>query len=232
MPERYKRFVNYGNPSESEKITGIIKEMAALAHREEIGQNAFYSGLPGEPLYDPEDGFLFDDADEENDGEDDEEEEYGYGGYENDGEEIRDILNLNNYYNSETYKMSRVEYDFEACGSINVLSDGLLDIRYDESEMTGVKDSYVRLLLNPGRTDFVNLHRKNLFDLWLPLEKGKRINVDSADICSGTVFTADTKEIVSNMTASGGNTRMVYITETNGSPFEMVFHSISAKRIK
>ena len=223
MPERYKRFVNFGNPSEAEKITGIINEMAALANREEIGQNVFYSGLPGQPMFDPEEDASFFLEDEEfEDPEYDEYDEYG--------EEIRDILNLNNYYNSETYKMSKVEYDFEAPGNICLAPDGSLDIVYDESEMTGVKDSYVRFLIKAGKTDALTVHRKGFFNSWLPLEKGKRIKIDHADVYSDAVFTANTKEIVSNMTTSGGNIRIVYITETNGFPTEMIFHSISAKK--
>ena len=146
-------------------------------------------------------------------------------------DEIRDILHLNNYYNSEEFKMSKVEYDFDAPGEISLSEDGSVIIKYDESELTGFSGSYIQLMFRPENKNTVMLRRKGFFDMWLVLEEGKRIPVGSADDNSrnqGADLAANTKELVNNMTLRGGNMRFVYITENNGFPTEMISHSISA----
>jgi hypothetical protein len=178
--------------------------------------------------FDGFDGFdIFDDFDEFDEfGEYDEFDEY-----END-DEIRDILHLNHYYNSEAYKMSKVEYDYNSIGTISLTGNGALDIIYDESEMTGFKDSYVRFLFDPGEKNIVTMCRKNFFESWLTFEKGKRISIDRSGGYPGTFSTATTKELVNNMTIDGGEMRFVYLTETNGVPSEMITHTIEAARLE
>ena len=145
-----------------------------------------------------------------------------------DDEEIRDILHLNNYYTSDLYKMSKIEYDFTASGNISLRKDGFIEIKYDESEVSGFKDSYIQFLFRPDDKKIVTIRRKNFFDIWFTLEKGKRISVEQRGQYSGSVSTTNTKELVNKMTVDGGEMRFVYINETDGAPSEMIFHSIIA----
>jgi hypothetical protein len=150
--------------------------------------------------------------------------------YENyrDDEEIRDILHLNNYYNSDTYKMSKLEYDFTAPGDISLMDDGSLEIKYNESEVSGFKDSYIQFLFHPNNKNIVTVRRKCFFDVWFTLEKGKRISIEQRGPYSGAVSTTNTKELINKMTVNGGEMRFVYINESDGAPSEMIFHSIIA----
>ena len=252
MPERYRRFVSLDIPSEIDMLKSIKKELDVLSNREEIGQNVFYSNLSADSagrIPEPEsiskskdfdillnhlEDFLgsgeygvedFVDFDEYGD---DDDEYDGYESYENE-DEIRDILHLNHYYNSEAYKMSKVRYDFSSVGNISLTQDGVLDIRYDESEMTGFKDSYARFLFNEKEKDIVTMCRKSFFETWFTLEKGKRISVAHEH---NAVYTAEAKELVNNMTLEGGDMRLVYVTETNGVPSEMITHIIEAERVE
>ncbi|MCL1859396.1 MAG: DUF1934 family protein [Oscillospiraceae bacterium] len=148
-----------------------------------------------------------------------------------DDEEIKDILLLNNIFNSEMYKMSKVEYDFSVLGNISVTSDGSLDIKYDESEMTGYKDSYIQFLFRADNREIVTVRRKYIFDTWFTLEKGKRVSVEIRDRYSGAVATTSTQELVNNITLDGGDMKIAYTTETDGVPTESVLYSIHAEPV-
>lgn len=266
MPERYRRFVRFGNPSETEMLKDYRKEMTMLSNREQIGQNVFYSRLSGradpkaeqipktkeaaeakyaeimedienmenmenmeglatfenfkeyveDVLYgDPEDGF----------------EDGGYEEYDDD-QEIRDILHLNNVYNSEIFKMSKVEYDFNAPGFINLTKDGMFEIKYDETEMTGIEGSYVRILFGENSRDIVTFHRKNFFDEWFALEKGKRVAVERVGADIKMVTAAAGNGFANTINLSGGKLCMVYTTEINGVPTERVSYCLQAKQPK
>jgi hypothetical protein len=148
------------------------------------------------------------------------------------GEEIKNILQLNNYFNSDEYKMSKVEYDFNSSGSISRMENGSLEIKYDESELTGFDGAYSQILFNPKTKNIVTVRRKSFFDVWFTLEKGKRISVGETGRYAGTVHTTVTRELVNNMTANGGEMSVVYITESNGYPYEMISHTIRAERVR
>ena len=252
MPERYKRFISPDIPGDAEMLRNIKKELDILANREEIGQNVFYSSLASniknenenkrenksekdfDVLLNRLEDFLdsgeFGDFDEFDEYDEDDED---YGAYENE-DEVRDILHLNHYYNSEAYKMSKVKYDFSSFGHISLVKNGMtdiIDIIYDESEMTGFKDSYARFMFNKTEKNIVTMCRRSFFETWLTFEKGKRISVEHTDKYTGAVafFTAETKELVNNMTIRGGDMRLVYVTETNGVPCEMITHTIEAE---
>ena len=145
------------------------------------------------------------------------------------GEEIKDILHLNNYYNSEEYKMSRAEYNFDVCGEITFNEDGALILKYDESELTGYSGSYIQLMFDPQKRDAVTIRRNGYYDSWLFLELGKRIQASNADNYTGAALAANTRELTNNITAGGGEISVVYITETNGFPTEMIYHTINAE---
>jgi len=256
MPDRYRRFVESDNPSEAQLIKDLQKELIMLSNREEVGQNVFYSRLSGsgvsagpsagayEAAYsfdndNPESFVLLDKIDETHEG--DYEESGDYEEYENyedyeDNEEIKDILHLNSYFDSEMYKMSKVEYDFSSQGDINFTEDGIIEIKYDESEITGIEGSYIQLLFKPEDKNMLTIRRKNFYDMWFSLEKGKRISIDETMAGNGRfegmIYTAHTKELVNNMTLDGGEMSIVYATETNGVPSEMIFHTIQAERIE
>ena len=157
-----------------------------------------------------------------------------YEDYENykDGEEIKDILLLNNVFNSEMYKMSKVEYDFNVSGNISVSDGGLINMKYDESEITGLKNSYIQFLFKENDRDIVTIRRKHFFDSWFTLEKGKRVSIERRDQYSGTVTTTSTKELVNNISLEGGDMRIEYTTETDGIPTESVLYSIHAEPVK
>ena len=263
MPERYRRFVRFGDPSDAQMLKNFKKEMSMLANREEVGQNVFYSRLSSQaegearpkeaktPEY-AEAAINFDAfceaalsgeadfaqlakdylsefAQDFEDGEEYEEEyDEEYEDYEDD-EEIRDILHLNNVFNSEMFKMSKVEYDFNASGTIDLGGDGLYDIRYDEDEMTGVEGSYIRILFKADNRDIVTVHRKNFFDSWFTLEKGKRVSIERSDGHFNAVTSTNTKELANSLGLEGGSFRAAYTTETNGVPTEIVTYSIKAE---
>jgi len=147
-------------------------------------------------------------------------------------EEIKDILFLNNVYNSEMYKMSKVEYDFSVLGNISMTDDGSLNIIYDESEISGLKDSYIQFLFHADNRDIVTIRRKYFFDAWFTLEKGKRVSIERRGRYSGAVSTTSTKELVNNMTIDGGDMRIIYTTETDGAPTESVMYSIHAEPVR
>ena len=258
MPERYRRFVGFGSPSETRMIKDFQKEMAMLSKREQIGQNVFYSQLPAQPNREapgkkeskkpPQnaenekyaeiagsfDGIaaienfrefiedaLYGEADLEDGYEEDEE-------YEAE-EEIRDILQLNNVYNSEIYKMSKVKYDFSASGHISRTKEGMFDIEYDETETTGIEGSCMRILFSENNRDIVTFHSKSFFDEWFTLEKGKRVSIERIGASFGAVTSATAKELSNSITLEGGQLRAVYAMEINGVPSETVSYSIKAK---
>ena len=146
-------------------------------------------------------------------------------------DEIKDILLLNNVFNSEMYKMSKVEYDFSVSGNISMTNNGMLNIKYNESEITGFKNSYIQFLFNEDNRDIVTIRRKHFFDSWFTLEKGKRVSIERKDRYSGVVTTTSTKELVNNMTIDGGDMRIAYTTETDGIPTESVLYSIHAEPV-
>ena len=131
--------------------------------------------------------------------------------------------------------MSRVEYDFTSLGSISKTEDGFIDIKYDESELTGFADSYIRILFEPGKKDVVTIRRKSFYDTWFTLEAGKRISIDQGQgqaesgYYAGSVMTVKATELVNNMGPGGGEMQMVYITETDGIPAEMISQTIKAE---
>ena len=288
MPERYRRFITFDDPSDEQLIKNFMKDIITLASREEVGQNVFYNRLTNPEILDGAnitdragktasagnlheteyaqakteprknleslagledfaglesfevfDGFesfesflgsgSFEDFFFADGGEADGNFE-GRDGYENyrDDEEIRDILHLNNYYMSDADNICKTEYDFSSPGTISVKENGSLEIRYDESEMTGLKDSFIQFFFNPENKDIVTVRRKSFFDIWFSLEKGRRISIEQRGRCSGVVLTTNTKELVNKMTAGGGEMRFVYINETDGVPSEMIVHSICA----
>jgi hypothetical protein len=260
MPERYRRFVRFGNPSETQMRKSFIKELVNLKEREQVGQNVFYSRLPSpagaedaagsgsaetakagySEILENFDGLsvfenfreyvedvLYGEAEPEDAYEDDGDYDDGEN-YDGD-EEIRDILHLNNVYNSEIYKMSKVEYDFNAPGYISLTKDGMFEIKYDETEITGIEDSYVRILFDETNRDILTFHRKNIFEDWFALEKGKRISIERPGADFGMVTSASTKELANTIKLSGGELRMVYTTEINGVPAETVSYRINAK---
>lgn len=121
-----------------------------------------------------------------------------------------------------------LEIKFDAQGSIRFLSDSLLEVKYDESEMTGIKDSYVRFLFDMNKKDLVLINRGEETDIWLDCEKGKRIS-HQKEIChSGIIITICTKKLINKMTPDGGQLYIQYIRETDGSPSEMITHSLFA----
>ena len=161
---------------------------------------------------------------------DDEEEEYDEE-YEDD-EEIRDILQLNNMYNSEMYKMSKVEYDFNVSGYISLTRDGMIDISYDETEITGIEGSYIRIMFSEKERGVVTFHKKGLFDDWFILEKGSRAAIERSGPGFAAVSTTKTDELKNTMTLAGGELRAVYHTETNGIPTETVSYSLKTIKAK
>ena len=153
-----------------------------------------------------------------------------YSNYKDD-EEIKNILFLTNIYNGELFKMSKVHYDFSVLGSITLNDDGTLNVKYDESETTGCKDSYIQFLFHPDNKNILTIHRKYFFDTWLTLEKNKRVSIEKQSKFSGAVITTNTKELKNNMTLNGGNMRIVYTTETDGIPTESVVYSVHAEPV-
>jgi hypothetical protein len=261
MPESYRRFVRFGNPSEKDMLKNYRKEIVMQKNREPFGHNVFYSRPSSQPSQK--------DAAKNNSGEaqidlaeakyaeimgdfegivsfenfkeyvedvlyGDENPENGCGDGEfgevyDDDEEIRDILQLNNVYNSELYKMSKVEYDFNAPGHITLTKDGMYEIKYDESEITGVEGSYARIMFSENSRNIATFHKKKFFSDWFALEAGKRVSTEHFGVDFGAVTAAKTKELVNNINLSGGGMRVVYTTEINGVPSEMVSYSIQAK---
>jgi len=257
MPESYRRFVQPENPSDAQIIKNLQKELIMLSNREEVGQNVFYSRLSSAGaasvagsyetaqnfdssgsfvLFDEFDGEEYDENEDYEEYDEDDEEDYDY-----DNEEIKEILHMNNYFNSDMYKMSKVEYDFSVPGTINFTEGGFIEITYDESEITGLEGSYIQFLFKPQEKDILTVRRRSFFDMWFTLEKGKRVSTDETETKPKTeldlrrftkmALTTHTKELVNNMTADGGEIRLVYVTETNGVPSEMIFHTIQAERV-
>ena len=145
-----------------------------------------------------------------------------YDGYDEDeymenGADIAQIMNT-----------GKIEVKFDAPGSIKFISDSLLEVKYDESELTGIRDSYVRFLFDVKNKDFVSINRGDDTDVWLDCEKGKRISRQKISRHSGYIITVNTKELINTMTPDGGQLYIQYIRETNGSPAEIVSHSLSA----
>jgi len=161
----------------------------------------------------------------------DEEDDEEYYDYEDDDEEIKNILHMNDFFDSDTYKMSNVKYDFTSLGNINVSYNGEIDIKYDESEITGIKDSYIQFMFNNSDKNIITIRRKHFLDTWLTLEKGKRISVEKKRRDFGSIETASTKELVNNMTADGGSMRISYVSETNGVPMLRVSYLIHAEPV-
>ena len=122
----------------------------------------------------------------------------------------------------------KIEIKFNAAGSIKFLENNILEIKYDESEMTGIKNAFIRFLFNCDKKDFITIHRCNHLDTWINCKKGERISDVSKSRGAGNSTTVDTKEIINNMTPDGGQLFISYIREANGIPSEMVTHIISA----
>ena len=264
MPGNYRRFVNFGNPSEKQMFDSFKRELAQASNREEIGQNIFcsqfstpipevpqkeagkkgakktanekYAEIAGDfaaiaSLGSLEDFEAFADeilygGDDPEDGEYGEEDEE-YDEYEDD-EEIRDILQLNNVYNSELYKMSKVEYDFVAPGHISLEKDGMYTLEYDETEMTGV-EGRTWILFGDKTRNIATFHRKGFSDDWFTLEKGKRVTIGRTGPAFNVVLATTAGELKNTITLAGGELRAVYRTEANGVPTETVSYSIKAK---
>ena len=247
MPSRYRAFVNYKNPSVEERLKDFKKELAALADREEIGQNVFYSqfsdamsdaaelmAASDDRVYELTEDFekffeegkiaLDDDYDDYEDYEDDYDDYDDYG----DDEEILDILQLNNFFDSEVYKMSKVKYEFGASGSIKSSKNGMFVIEYDESEMTGIKGSYIHITFDKNNRELVSVHRTSYSNSWFALQKGKTVAIEHGENVGDTLSTNTTK-LKNNMSLSGGSLHMVYTNEKNGTPLELISYSIQAK---
>ena len=246
MPERYRRFIKPEKQTEAQMMRELKKEIFALANREEVGQNIFYSssGIAGsfespdsceyaaeaeaavsedsggfygspEELENPEDAGEFEEFDD----------------YVDDGEEIRNILRMNSFYNSDAFKMSRVEYDFAASGTIDLIDGGkFIELRYDESELTGFRDSYIQFIFDAADRDILTVRRKYFADVWFTLEKNKRVSVAKSGKDERTAVTVSAKELANNMTADGGVLRVAYIMEENGAPIEKISYAIRASR--
>ncbi|MCL2157905.1 MAG: DUF1934 family protein [Oscillospiraceae bacterium] len=254
MPARYRAYVNYKNPSIEERLKELKKEIAALADREEIGQNVFYSQFSGamyggvdlsaaasdhgfelppelEDFLELGQGGFDDDEYGDYDEYDEDDKEYedgeGYDEYGDDGE-ILDILQLNNFFDSEAYKMSKVKYEFCASGTINSDKNGLFVIEYDESEMTGIKGSRIRITFNTKNKDLVSVHRPSYSNSWFALQKGKAVAIEHGELAGDTLSTT-TSKLKNNMSLSGGSLHMVYTNEKNGMPLELISYSINAK---
>ena len=236
MPESYRRFTGFENMSEAKMLKNFKKEMVMQKNREQIGQNVFYNQLSNQTRSDKLNRLedieafieeaLYADADLEDEDEDIENENEQY----EDDEEIRDILHLNNVYNSEMYKMSKVEYDFSAPGDIGLTKEGLFEIKYDDTEMTGIDGSYVRILFGETSRDVVTFHKKNFFCDWFALEKGKRVSIERTGEEFGSVAATHTKELVNTITLAGGELRTVYTMQINGVPTEAISYSIHASK--
>ena len=284
MPERYKRFITFDNPSATDIVNSFRKELDEHAKREKIGQNVFYSRLSNPvPVSSPApahgnsktaknsdwlddgpeiinaavslfsdiaggsvgfenpvdfDGLDPDDFDGFEEFEDldafEEFEAFGdFGDFAEyaSGEEVKDILHLNNYYNSDAYKLSKTEYDYSSPGDIILDKNGTFELRYNENEITDFAESYSQIFFDAEKKDIVTLRRKSFCDIWLTLEKGKRISIGQTGEDAGTVATATAKEIVNNMTADGGDMKIVYITEINGYPCDMISQTIYAEPV-
>ena len=147
------------------------------------------------------------------------------GGFEQDYEDEFD----DGFVEADPDPDNRLEVKFNSTGSIKFLEDNILEVKYDESDMTGVKDAFVRFLFDSDKKDCVTIHRVGHSDTWLNCEKGERI---SGIVKSRNNMTVDTKEIINNMTIDGGQLLVSYIRETNGSPYELVTHLISASPVR
>jgi hypothetical protein len=126
------------------------------------------------------------------------------------------------------FNNNKFEVKFSATGSIKFLENNILEVKYDESDMTGIKNAFVRFLFNFDEKDFITIHRFGHSDTWLNCEKGERISGTGKIRSHGSSITVDTKEIINNMTPDGGQLVVSYIKEMNGTPSEMVTHVISA----
>jgi len=128
-----------------------------------------------------------------------------------------------------------LEINFDTVGSIRFLENNFLEIKYDESGVTGEADAFVRFLLDCNKKDFVTVHRSgqsDMHDMWLDCEKGERVNGIAHSRHFSAAYSVNTKEIVNNLTPRGGYFKLSYIRETNGMPLEIVTHIISASPIK
>jgi hypothetical protein len=121
---------------------------------------------------------------------------------------------------------SKFEVKFNAKGSIKLLNGNMIEVKYDESDMTGEKNSFIRFLFNPENKEAVTIHRYGAPDTWLNCEKGVRIS--ESGTFRGSIVTVNTKELTNNMSLDGGNLYLSYVRETNGASSEMVTHIISA----
>lgn len=139
---------------------------------------------------------------------------------------------------TEEYEAPRntLEINFDAVGSIRFLENNVLEMKYDESNITGEADTFVKFLIDCDNKDFVTVHRggqSDMPDMWIDCEKGKRINSTVAHSNHfNSIYSISTKEIVNNITPRGGRFKLSYIRETNGMPIEIVTHIISASPIK
>lgn len=144
-------------------------------------------------------------------------------------EEYDDFEELQNeFVKPELAFHNNLEVKFNVTGSIKFLENNMLEVKYDESDMTGIKDAFVRFLFDCEKKDFVTIHRCGHSDTWLNCEKGERVSGMAKSRSFGSSVTVDTKEIINNMTPDGGQLYISYIRETNGAPSEMVTHIISA----
>jgi len=176
---------------------------------EELTVDADFTDANGDFPDDFGDEFEFEDYDGYN--------EYEENGIMADGADIAQIMGT-----------GKVEMKFDAPGSIKFISDSLLEVKYDESEVTGIRDSYVRFLFDMKNKNFVSINRGEDTDIWLDCEKGKRISLPKRTRHTGYIITVNTKELINTMTPDGGQLYIQYIRETNGSPAEIVSHSLSA----
>ena len=127
---------------------------------------------------------------------------------------------------------NNLEIKFDTTGSIKFLENNILEVKYDESGMVGVRDAFVRFLFDFNKKDFVTIHRRGETDVWLNCKKGERINGSVKSRSFGSNITVDTKELINNITPLGGRLYISYIRETDGAPSEMVTHIISALPVK
>ena len=149
-------------------------------------------------------------------------------------EYFEDVLGIDFDAEAEEHEFeesgNNYEVKFSTCGSINLLEGNMLEVKYDESDMTGIKDAFVRFLFDLDRKDCVTIHRCGHADTWLNCEKGERIEGRPRGF--GGSMTVDTKEIINNMGPDGGQLLVSYVRETNGAPAELVTHVISASPVR
>ncbi|GHV13966.1 hypothetical protein FACS1894219_09460 [Clostridia bacterium] len=133
-----------------------------------------------------------------------------------------EILAVVGGYESDAYK---TDCCFFTTGSIATRPDGLLEITYDDSELSGVRESSMTLLCDGKGGDVVHtVKKRDVFEIQSSFGSGKKIAQTLPDF----LLTTDTREIVNNITESGGEMKITYIREVDGSPENHIVYSVKA----